>query len=71
MFVFKGNETEKRTILIVEDEFINREILKNILADEYLLLEADDGKKALSLVSEHRDDISLVLLDLNIPEIVL
>ena len=69
MFVFKGNETEKRTILIVEDEFINREILKNILADEYLLLEADDGKKALSLVSEHRDDISLVLLDLNIPEI--
>lgn len=70
MFAFKGNDLEnKKTILIVEDEFINREILKNILADEYLLLEAEDGKKALSLLFTYHDDISLVLLDLNIPEI--
>ena len=69
MFNFKNSDLEKKTILIVEDEFINREILKNILADEYLFLEAEDGKMALSLLKEHRDDISLVLLDLNLPEL--
>ena len=69
MFSFKGIDLEKRTILIVEDEFINREILKNILVDDYLFLEAEDGKTALSLIKEHHDDVSLVLLDLNIPEI--
>ena len=58
MFAFKDNNTEKRTILIVEDEFINREILKNILADEYLFLEAEDGEMALSLIRERRDDLS-------------
>ena len=69
MFAFKDNNTEKRTILIVEDEFINREILKNILADEYLFLEAEDGEMALSLLRERHDDLSLVLLDLNLPKL--
>lgn len=59
----------KRTILIVEDEFINREILKNILCDEYNLLEAEDGQIALSLIEENKDIISLVLLDLLIPNL--
>ena len=69
MFAFKGNDLgNKRTILIAEDELINREILKTILADEYQFLEAENGKKALSLLSEHRDNVSLVLLDLNMPE---
>ena len=59
----------KRTILIVEDEFINRELLKNILADDYDLLEAEDGQMALSILKEKKDIISLVMLDLFIPQI--
>ena len=58
----------KRTLLIVEDEFINREILKNILEDDYELLTAEDGKDALETLKERGKEISLVLLDLNLPE---
>lgn len=39
---------KKKMILIVEDVFVNREILKNILSHDYELIEAEDGKKALS-----------------------
>ena len=59
----------KKTILIVEDEFINAEILKNILCHDYELLTAEDGKTALSILEEKKDEISLVLLDLQIPEL--
>lgn len=58
----------KKTILIVEDEFINREILKNILCHDYDLLTAEDGKTALEILKEKQEDISLVLLDLILPE---
>lgn len=58
----------RKTVLIVEDEFVNREILKNILSSDYKTLEAEDGKAALEILKEHQDDISLVLLDLILPE---
>lgn len=60
---------KKKTILIVEDEFINREILKNILESEFELLTAEDGKAALEILKEKQDGISLVLLDLILPVI--
>lgn len=59
----------RKTILIVEDEFINREILKNILVNDYEILEAEDGKIALELLNNNKDIISLVLLDLQMPHI--
>ena len=59
----------RKTILIVEDEFINREILKNILVNDYEILEAEDGKIALELLNNNKDIISLVLLDLQLPHI--
>ena len=58
----------RKTVLIVEDEFVNREILKNILSSDYETLEAEDGKAALEILKEHQDEISLVLLDLILPE---
>ena len=39
-----------RTVLIVEDNLINREILREILASEYQVLEAGDGQEALSIL---------------------
>lgn len=59
----------KKTILIVEDEFINSEILKNILYNDYELLTAEDGRTALEILNEKQSAISLVLLDLNLPEL--
>ena len=58
---------QKKTVLIVEDEFINREILKNIISHDYELLEAEDGQKALEILKEKQEEISLVLLDLQLP----
>ena len=36
----------KRQILIADDEYINRELLENILSDEYDVLKAGDGEMA-------------------------
>ncbi len=57
-----------KTILIVEDEHILREIMKDYLLDEgYEVLEAGDGKQALALFQEH--DVHLIILDIMLPEL--
>ena len=40
----------QKQILIVEDNMLNREILKEILSDAYSVLEAENGQEALSLI---------------------
>ena len=50
----------KKVVLIVEDEEINREILKCILIDDYDVLEVDNGKVALDIL-RNRDDISAMM----------
>ena len=57
----------RRCILVVDDELINREILKNYLCNDYEVLCAANGTEALSLMHEHKDSLSLVLLDLLMP----
>ena len=64
-FIF-GNE--KRLILIADDEYVNREILGNILESEYDIIYAEDGLEALKLIKENIDKLSLVLLDLIMPK---
>ncbi len=60
---------EKRRILMVEDEFINQEILKANLADSYEIIPAFNGTEALNILSSQYETISLILLDLNLPDI--
>ena len=57
----------KRHILIVEDELINQKILGNMLKDGYDVLYASDGTEALEQVKTHKDDLAIVLLDLQMP----
>ena len=59
----------KRHILIVEDEKINQMILGNMLGDNYQILYASDGTEALEQVKTHKDDLAMVLLDLQLPQI--
>ncbi len=61
-------DKNKRKILIVEDEFVNREILKNILKDDYEIFEAEDGETAVGLLESKKSDLSLILLDLFLPK---
>ena len=58
----------KRHILIVEDENINQIILGNMLAEDYEVLYAANGVEALEQVKTHKDDLAIVLLDLQMPQ---
>lgn len=59
--------TSKRMILVVEDNWVNREILTEILSDSYTVLEAENGQDALALLRKRGDDIALILLDIQMP----
>ncbi|MGN1249339.1 MAG: PleD family two-component system response regulator, partial [Candidatus Spyradocola sp.] len=58
---------QKKQILVVEDNELNRAILCGILADDYDVLEAENGKAALEVLRQHKDSIALVLLDMMMP----
>ena len=60
-------EEEKRLILVADDEWINRELLGNVLQDTYDVIYAADGQEALQKIEENKDRLSLVLLDLLMP----
>lgn len=57
----------KRLILIVDDEEINRELLRMVLEEDYETLMAPDGETALEIVRKNSDTLSLILLDLLMP----
>lgn len=59
----------RNKILIVDDQEMNREILTEILKNEYSIMEADGGRKAISMIQKHQDEIAVVLLDLVMPEV--
>ncbi len=45
-------EQDKKNVLIVEDEPDIRYLLKDILKDDYIVYEAEDGQKALELIGK-------------------
>ena len=55
-------------ILIVDDSDMNRAMLREILKDNYSILEAGNGAECLSCVKHMGSSLSLILLDLNMPE---
>ena len=60
---------ERRRILVVEDEFINQEILKSLIGEAYEVVPAYTGAEAMELVRTQHETLSLILLDLNLPDI--
>lgn len=61
------NGGERLKILIVDDSETNRQLLTEMLKDNYDIIEAEDGEKAIEMLHERGEDISLVLLDLLMP----
>ena len=58
----------RKSILIVEDEYINQALLGNVLEEDYNILYASDGIEAVEIMQDKKEDIALVLLDLNLPK---
>ena len=66
-FLKPGGTAGRRKLLIVEDNELNREILTELLQDDFDILTAENGEIGLKVLAEHYRDISVVLLDVCMP----
>lgn len=57
----------KRSVLIIEDDFINMNILKDILSEHYNVLCAKNGRDGLQMLREQYRRLSAILLDIYMP----
>ena len=64
-----SEEKDNATILIVDDSEINRDILSSILSNEFNIIEASGGKECIEALEKYGTEISLVLLDIMMPEV--
>lgn len=58
---------EEKTILLIDDEFINRKLLKMIFEEQFHILEAENGKEGIEMIQKHNKELSLIFLDLMMP----
>lgn len=61
-----GNDMQR--IVVVDDAEINRELLQNILKDNYIIDLAQDGEEALQKLHRHENETAALLLDLQMPK---
>lgn len=62
-----GEIKQKQKILVADDSEMNRDILSDMLGDEYEIIEAENGFGAMEILEREGQDISLVLLDIVMP----
>ena len=61
---------EKLTILVVDDEARMRKLIKDFLVkNDFNILEAEDGEKALEIYDKNKNNINLILLDVMMPKV--
>ena len=60
--------TRPQLVLIVDDQEINRDVLGMILEDSYEIIYASNGREAIEMIEQYKDRLSIVLLDLIMPE---
>ncbi len=58
------------TILVVDDEYRMRKLVKDFLQKEdYNVIEAEDGEEAIKIFNENSEKINLILLDVMMPKL--
>ena len=57
----------KRSVLIVDDQEMNRDLLGGCYEDKFPVLFSEDGGDAVEQIKEKSDEIGLILLDLKMP----
>ena len=61
------NKREK--VLVVDDKGINRYMLGEIFSDQYEIVEASDGYKAIDKIELEKDELAVILLDIIMPKL--
>jgi two-component system response regulator HupR/HoxA len=61
------DETRRPCLLVVDDEPLNRELLRRVLSREYDVEEAADGQAALHIMERRGDDVRVILCDQLMP----
>ena len=62
-----SKESGQRSILIIEDNELNREMLCAMLEDRYHVFQAENGKEGLEVLQDQYRNISLIVLDVQMP----
>lgn len=65
---FGETENQRNTVLVVDDQDVYRMIIREILHEDYEVLEAENGRQALDILAEREERISALILDLMMPE---
>ena len=63
----RNDVMRQKHILVGEDNELNREMLVDILSDQYVIHEAENGQAALDFLNHSREEIALILLDMMMP----
>ena len=61
------HHSKSETLLVIDDEPINRAILCNIFESQYNITEAEDGLAGLAAIETYGEKLSAVLLDVVMP----
>lgn len=62
-----GGAVSRKRILLADDSAVNRELLHQILRDQYRVTECGDGSEAIDILRRHSGEYSLVILDMLMP----
>ncbi len=57
----------KNTILLVDDEEVIKRRLRDVITDDYEVLEASNGQEALDVLAANVDKVAVIVLDLIMP----
>ena len=63
----ENTESGKEKILVVDDSALNRQLLREMLEEDFTILEAANGSECMEQLSLHGSEIALVLLDMIMP----
>ena len=65
---FTDSYNARRKVLVVDDEYVNRQLLGMILSEDYEVLYAENGREALNLIRTNHETLSIIMLDLIMPQ---
>ncbi len=60
-------QIQRPKMLIVDDKAVNRFVLRSIFEEDYEIVECQDGRGAIEILGDRRDEVAAVLLDIVMP----